>query len=359
MKKKSGIIKYVLSFLFLALLIGITFVVIFNKYEFKDIYNVIKSVDIKYVLIAITMILIYILFESCATKTILSSLGIKSSLFHNIEYSSVDYYFCAITPSASGGQPMVLYYMSKDRIPITHSSQTLLINTALFKIVLIILTLVSIIFSRSGLLNSNLLILLLVFGFVINAVIITVCFLGSFKNEWVERIGKRIILLLAKIKLVKHPLRLFRKFTTKMEEYAKGAELLRRNKLKFFFAFIFNMIQRVALFSIAYFIYLSFLKPYPQLKGFNYIDLFAIQVIIAMAVDSLPLPGGMGISEYLYSVSFETIYLLVDSHCVASAMLLTRAVSFYIPLILTSLIVVIKQIRVIIKGRKKLTVVEE
>ena len=352
-KKKSNLIKYIISFVFLIVLIAITFYIIFSKYDFNCLIAVIKNIDTKYFLIAVALIFVYIFFESCATKIILSTLGDKSTLFHNIEYSCIDYYFCAITPSASGGQPMVLYYMAKDKTSIAHGSQTLLINTALFKIVLVFLSLISIFFCKSLIADSTLLLILLIIGFVINIALIVLCFLATFKTKWIDRAGKKIIFWLSHIKLIKRPLYWFRKFDAKMEEYASGAKLLSQHKLTFFLAFLFNLIQRIALFSSAYFIYKSFVSVYPNLGSFSYFYLFSIQVIIAMSVDSLPLPGGIGISEYLYSITFDSIYLTVSKELVASAMLLTRAVSFYIPLLLTAFVVILKQIRIILKDRKK------
>ncbi len=351
-KKKSSTIKYILSFLFLAVLVVITFVVICTKYDIKKLKEVLLSVDYSYILISLFLLFIYILFESCSTKTILSSLGVKSGLFHNIEYSCIDYYFCAITPSAAGGQPMVLYYMAKDNISIPNGSITLLINTALFKIILMFLTIISLFFVSNIVIESTLLIILLIIGFIINLAVVIVCFLGSFKTKWIERIGKKLILWLNSLKIIKRPLKSCRSFTFKMKEYKRGAELIKKNKAKFALALFFNLIQRVAMFSIAFFVYLAFCKVYPSIKGYNYWDLFAVQVIISMSVDSLPFPGGMGISELLYVRIFETIY--ITESCVASAMLLTRAISFYIPLIITALIVIIKHIRIILKDRRKL-----
>lgn len=352
-KKKSGLTKYIISFVFLIVLVAITFFVIFRKYEFNDLIAVIRGVDPKYFLLALLMILIYIFFESCATKTILYTLDDKSSFFHNLEYSCIDYYFCAITPSASGGQPMVLYYMSKDKTSIAHGSQTLLINTALFKIVLVLLSIIAMIVCRSIITTNILLLILLIVGFVINLAIITLCFLASFKTEWIDRTGKKLIIMLSHIGIIKRTLYWIRKFDSKMEEYANGATLLKQHKFTFFLSFLFNLIQRIALFSTAYFIYLAFVELYPALAGYNYFYLCSIQVIIAMSVDSLPLPGGMGISEYLYSATFDTIYLTVSEELVASAMLLTRAVSFYIPLLLTAFVVILKQVRIIVKDRKR------
>lgn len=355
-KKLNSKLKYGLSIAFLIMLIVITFIVIFAKYDIKELFSILKMVELKYVTISIALVFIYILFEGLATRTLLKSVGYKTSVLDNFEYAAVDYYYCAITPSASGGQPMSAYFMAKGNIPLPVSSQVLLVNTALFKMVLITLSIVSLFFSYQYIFDSTLMLVLFIVGIVINVVLITFCLLMSFKRDWIEAIGKRLIMFLVRIKILKRPLRLIKFFTKKMDEYEQGGKLIAKNKGKFALALIYNFIQRIALFSIAYFVYLAFIKTFPELKGFNYFDLFAIQTLIALSVDSLPLPGGMGISEILYVNIFGIIYggitIFGEGTLVASAMLLTRAVSFYLPLIITAIISIKCHIMVIVKGKR-------
>ena len=130
----------------------------------------------------------------------------------------------------------------------------------------------------------------------------------------------------------------------KMDEYEAGAKLIKQNPNQFVIALLYNFIQRIAFFSISFFVYISFFKSYPEIKGFSYFDLVAIQVLVALCVDSLPLPGGVGISEYLYIILLGTVYQRNGVDILGSAMILTRVFNFYIPLIVTGIIVVIKQI---------------
>lgn len=336
--------KYILSICFLICLILITIVVIFTKYNIKDLIKLIKKIEAKYILFSIPLLIIYILFESLATKVILKALGLNTSLKKNFCYSSIDYYFCAVTPSASGGQPMVLYYMNKDKIPVSYGSLTLLINTALFKIVLLVLSTISIIFCYEQIFINPLFIVLFVIGYIINIALVLLCFLAAFKRKWIEKAGKVIIMWLSRHKLIKKTISTVRLFNQKMDEYEEGAKLIKKNKKKFLIVLGCNFIQRIAMFSIAFFVYLSFYKVF-EIKRVSFIDLFAIQVIIALCVDSLPLPGGVGISEFLYVYLFGIVY--ISEEIVASAMLLTRAVSFYIPLIFTAIIVIAKHISTI------------
>lgn len=342
--KRPGKKKYVLSILFLIILIVITFIVIFTKYSIKELFDVIRNINIRYILFGILMIFIYIFFEGVAMKRIFKAMNIEVGVLDNFVYSSIDYYFCAVTPSATGGQPMVAYYMAKDNISVSHSSLTLLINTALFKIVLLTLSIAGLIICREFVFSHPVIISLYFLGFAINIGLILLCFMTAFKRNWVERGGKKLIMILNRLHICKNPISKIRKFQIKMDEYEQGAKLIKQNPKHFIVALGYNFVQRIVFFSISYFVYISFFKAYPEIKGFNYFELVSIQVLVALCVDSLPLPGGVGISEYLLILLLGSIYQQNGVDILPSAMILTRVFTFYIPLIVTGIIVVIKQI---------------
>ena len=144
---------------------------------------------------------------------------------------------------------------------------------------------------------------------------------------------------------------MIRRFVNLMEKYEQGAHLIFKHKFHFLKALLYNLLQRISFFSISYFVYLAF-KDRFVIADLTYLDLFSIQVLIALCVDSLPLPGGVGISEYLYALLFGLVYCVGEVNVIGSAMLLTRAVNFYIPLILTFLLVLIKHVKILKKSSK-------
>lgn len=343
--------KYQWSIAFLLLLIIITFVLIFLKYDIRDIFQVIRDVNYVWLFPAIGMIFLFIYFEGAAMRQIFKTMEIQTRRRDNFIYSAIDYYFCAVTPSASGGQPMVAYYMTKDGLKISHVSLTLLINTALFKIVLLILSIVCISLRPNVVFGFPIMIVLFFVGFAINLFLITLCFLASFKRNWIEAIGIRLILFLNRHRIIKNRIGFIRRFIRLMDNYEAGAKLIFQHKFHFFKAFMYNLIQRVSFFSISYFVYLAFKGSF-EIANLTYIDLFAIQVLIALCVDSLPLPGGVGISEYLYVLLYGLVYYVGEVNIVGSAMLLTRAINFYIPLIITFSLFAFKHIRMIRKSSR-------
>ena len=351
-KIKRKNLKYILSIAFMIALVVATVIILAIKYDFGEIMEVIGSVNYLFLVLGVLMIFIYIFFEGVAMKTLLKTIDLNVGLWPNIEYSAIDYYFCAVTPSATGGQPMVMYYMKKDGISITHTTIILLMNTALFKIVLILLSLLSLILYPNIVGTRPLMIVLFSLGCALNVFIVVMCFLGAFKRKAVQRLGEKFIRLLHKMRIVKNLDLVLVLFNNKMDEYERAAKLIRAHKKKFFCAFLANFLQRMAFFSVAFFVYLAFLKAYPEIGGHSYWELLAVQVIIAMSVDSLPFPGGVGISEILYISSYGLIY--GTETLVGSALIVTRALNFYIPLIVTMAIFIYKHISVMVKSNKKL-----
>ena len=82
----------------------------------------------------------------------------------------------------------------------------------------------------------------------------------------------------------------------------------------------------------------------------TYFDLFAIQIIVQITIESVPLPGGVGISEGMLHGLFVMIFA---SKMADVGMLLTRTFTFYIPLIISGLVILFEFIYRKYKSNKK------
>ena len=58
----------------------------------------------------------------------LKALNEKSTFLENLKYALIGFFFSSITPAASGGQPMQIYYMHKEKISVASSTLALLIR---------------------------------------------------------------------------------------------------------------------------------------------------------------------------------------------------------------------------------------
>lgn len=330
MKNKK---KYMLMFLFFVFIIFLTFISIFDHDSLPSIINNIKKINIFYIFICLIIICLYFIIQGIYMKSILKALKKKITLKRGIFYSLVEFYFSGITPSSTGGQPVQLYYMTKDKIPIRKSYITLMLNTIYFKLIILILGIIILLFKNKYILNHSIVyIIFFILGFVVDSLLVVGCFLLLFKQKFIKGILKFILKICSKFKYLNKITKDFN-ITNILNKYRDELKFINNNKKIVIYNFILTFIQRLLLFSIAYIIYRSL--------GFNkysYFDLLAIQVSVQIAIEALPLPGGAGLSEKMFHDIFITIFGIGIADV---GMLLTRTFSFYIPLLVSGIIILI------------------
>ena len=145
MKKTKRMIRNLIIFI---LLIILTFYIILKDQNITEIFSVFQNVKKQYILIAALCMCIYIVCEAINIGRTLKNLNEKSTFWQNIKYALVGFFFSSITPAASGGQPMQIYYMYKDKISVANSTLALLINLSSMQVVTISIALISVIFNH-------------------------------------------------------------------------------------------------------------------------------------------------------------------------------------------------------------------
>jgi uncharacterized membrane protein YbhN (UPF0104 family) len=78
--------------------------------------------------------------------------------------------------------------------------------------------------------------------------------------------------------------------------------------------------------------------------------MIALQTLIAMSIDSLPLPGGMGASEGVFTMLYRSVY---GVKTLVPATVLTRGISYYFALVLSSICVIFNQSRIVRLEKKE------
>lgn len=343
MKSKK---KYLFSIIFFVILLILTFYMLFSNNDMNDVIQNIKNISLKYILLGVVLILVYLTTESLYIKHILKSIKCKISLLQGFIYSCIEFYFSAITPSSTGGQPAQAYYMAKDGVPFTKSSVTLLLNTITFKLVLLLLGFFAIIFYPNLIFNnSTLFTVIFIFGIVVNLIVIVICLMLMYSKKWIKSLAVFCINLGHKLKFIKDKDAKLLSFNTHLEEYQEGAKYIKEHISVTIYVCFITLIQRMAMFSISYIVYKAF-----GLSGYSYIELMVMQLSVAIAIDSLPLPGGMGASEAMSLLLYNKYF---GENIAMSAMLVTRGLSYYLCLIISGIVVLANHIRVFFITKKR------
>ena len=327
----SAIKRSLMTSVILIIILYLTFKSIYDKESLIVISENLRNLDIKYVLICLGIIFIYFFCQGVYMKAILATLNHKISLIRGMFYAVIEFFFSGITPSSTGGQPVQLYYMTKDDIPIRKSYITLMLNTIYFKLILLILALVVFIVNSSYVFNSALIYqIFFVIGFLFDLTLTVLGFLLIFKTDLVKSLFIKLVNFLKKFKMFKKKMAKYN-IDEVMDRYREEVEFIKTHVPMVIFTFIITFIQRLALFSIIYVVYRAL-----GFNTFNYLDLLVIQVSVQITIEALPLPGGSGMSEGM----LHNIFVIIFASKLADVgMLLTRAFTFYVPLILCGLII--------------------
>lgn len=336
--------KVVYNSLFLLIVFSLTIYGVFHGQDLNQMFEAIKNVNMIWLLPGVFLVLFFIWGESIIIWYMMRSFGIKLKKRICFLFSSVGFFFSCITPSATGGQPMQIYYMKKEKIPIPFATVILMIITITYKLVLVIIGLGIPLFAR-GFMHQYLNSILPVFylGLALNVFCVSFMTLLVFHPVLAEKIILKSMDLLEKLHIIKHKESRTDKFKTSMQVYRETAAYLKKHKIVIFNVIIITFIQRLALFAATYTVYKAF-----GLSGTGIWDIIFLQAVISVSVDMLPLPGGMGISESLFLKIFSPVFHAVT----LPAMVISRGLGYYSQLLISAFFTMAAQIYYTLKGER-------
>ena len=341
MKKRKSYFK---NFIFFAALIVLTFYIMFKDQDLLDIFNILKTVKLRYVFTGIGCMFVYLVLEAVNLGRTLKKLNEKSNFFQNIKYAFIGFFFSSITPAASGGQPMQVYYMYKDNISVANSTLALLINLASMQVITIGFALVSVIFNYQYL--NPVLIVCFIIGIALNASALTLLVIGICSR----RLSKGLINVVLKV------LKFFRLknidtkrelFEKELDKYQHSAVYIRNNRKLIFVIFLTTLLQFTIYYSITYWVYRAL-----GFSGYTIMQIVTMQSVLFATVSGIPSPGAVGVSEGAFLEIFRNVY---PKNMISSAVLLNRGINFYLYVFICAIVTIVNHF----KKRKVIDDIEE
>ena len=298
--------KFFRNFVIFALLIVLTFYILLKDQNTTEIFNIVVSAKIEFIFIAIACMMLYIICEAINIGRTLKALNEKSSFFNNVKYALIGFFFSAITPAASGGQPMQIYYMHRDNISVANSTLALLINLTSMQIVTIGFALVSVIFisilskrMSNGLIN------------------IAIKIMKFFRIKNIEEKQEKL--------------------KNELEKYQASSVYIKNNGFLMLKVLFTTAIQFIIYYSITYWTYCSL-----GLSGHTIVKIIALQALVFASVSGIPSPGAVGVSEGAFIQIFSNVF---SGGMISSAVLLNRGINFYLFVIISAVVVMIGQLK--------------
>lgn len=331
MKNKAKLFR---NFIFFIILIVITFYILFKDQNINMIFAILNSIKVQYLWIGIFCMILYFVCESVNIGRTLKILHEKSTFRQNFKYALIGFFFSSITPAASGGQPMQIYYMYKDKIAVSNSTLTLLINLSSMQIITIGFAFISLFFNYQYL--NQVLIICLVIGITLNLSALALLIIGIFS----KRMSKGLVNIAIKV------MHLFKikniegkkeKIAAELIKYQESAIYIKSNKIVMLKIIATTAIQFLLYYSITYWTYRAL-----GLTQSNIFEIITMQSVLYATVSGIPSPGAVGVSEGAFTEIFRNVY---PEMMMTSAVLLNRCVNFYLFVIISGIVVIMNHLK--------------
>lgn len=338
---KSLIYKNVIWTLISLCLAVLTVFVVLQEtkvFSLKEVFDEICQGKTVYFILAIFCMILFIFSEGEAMRCILKKLSHPIAMEEGFFYSSADIYFSAVTPSASGGQPVTLYLMMRDGLPFSVSSICLLLNLLMYNCSIVVIGMLCVVFKPEIFLNhSGIAKILIILGYVLLIALMVIFFLLLKKAEWVKGIGIFLCNVLHKLKILKNKEKLEKKIYGTIEKYSAISDKIFGEKVLMLKVFGYNLFQRAIQITIAMFVYLGIGGKFD-----NMANIWFAQAYSVIGSNCIPIPGAMGVVDYLMLEGFGQF---MDSEMAAHTEIISRATNFYICIIVSLVTVIIGYIR--------------
>lgn len=338
--------KNMLGVLLLILLMAVTGSILLKGQPVSVLWANLKHLNPWLLLPGLAMMFGYVGCEALCTWQILRRLGHRASYTHCLGYSFVGFYVSSITPSATGGQPAQIYYMSRDEIPVAHGALNMMLIASCYQVAALIWgggAWLFLPFVRA--VADSGLGLLLLYGAGMMALLTLGMVMFMFLPGPSRKICEAALRLLTAVRLLRRPEAAKSRMEGMLKEYREGAACVKSNPGLAVRVLALCLLQQGLLFSVPWAVYRAF-----GLNGMSWIQVAGLQALLTLAVCNLPLPGAVGAAEGGFVKAFATVF---GAGLVTPAMLVSRGISFYAFLLISFGVAIAVHLRTRREGRAR------
>ena len=296
-----------------------------------DILHTAAAANRGWFLSAAASAFLFILFEGAALCSIVRAIGHGRRPKDGLLYAAADVYFSAITPSATGGQPASAYFMLRDGIPEGVVTAALIFNLMMYTLSGMMLAVFGLIL-RPGAFDgfgtpSRWLIGL---GGLAQMALLVFFWLILKKGHMVFSRLERLLGFLGRKGVLHRPEKYAKKLQKATADYGECARLFAENGRLLLKALGWNIAQRTSQMIVPALLYVSMGGG-----ASNAVMLFSRQCLITVGYSLVPIPGAMGVADYLMLDGFSGLMGYQDAFALE---MLSRGITFYICVAVSGLI---------------------
>ena len=316
-------IGLIFNIFIIALTIFLIVYFIFSEDGLIDLINSGLEINIWWILTAVFVHLLNIAIDATIiyifVKQSVPDVKIKTAA----KASMVGQFYCAITPSSTGGQPMQVLMMSRSGIKGSVATSALIQKFLVWQFTLAVYCIVAVA-ARFSFFKEHLdtyMWVVSAIGFAAQIIMLVVLLLASFAKNFTKKISGGFLRLLGRLHILKNADDKIAGLNDTLESFHESNKALQKNKPLLIKAYVLTAIQMTAFFLVPYCIAMSFKIP-----DLNIFDMLCAQSYVSMVSSLVPLPGGSGAAEYCFSTFFMAY---ISAETMKSAILIWRTITYY------------------------------
>ena len=344
-KKPVNRKKTILSILIVLIITSVVFIILFNFNDFDVTLKLLKTVNGANMGMAVLCLVIYAILWPMSLCFIAKQNRFEAHFLDLYLIGESEHFFNSITPFSTGGQPVQVYLFTQKKIKASDSTGIIVSNFIALMIASNIYAVASLVFYGKFSENFNGSTAWMIgLGFAMN--LFTLVFMILMATcKFIRDALKKLLLQFCKIKFIgRHLTKAIPAFENYCENAQVAAKRIFSHKTSFLGAIVLKMLALLFYYAIPYYI----LKALGADFGFTlmpYIILASAFAITTMVW--VPTPGGTGGIEFAFTTIFTaTLFGGLSSDIGFTGMILWRALTYYLLMILSAIAYIVYEIRV-------------
>lgn len=328
-KKISG--KVIFNLLVAGLCAFMVFYFFYSENGLNDLLHSTVQISVLWILSAIGFQMIYMLIETYIIYYFFHKDYNHFTLIDALKVSFVGLFWCAVTPSSTGGQPMQIYLLHSMNIDIGYSTSRLMQKFLIYQVVLTLISIMAFIYKLNFFLesmNSPLIVAFVIVGFgsqlLITGALILVCFNPRVSHKLIFFFAR----LLSKIRILKNIDQKAASINKQLDVFHTCNKSLFQHKKMLVCTSVLTFLQFIAMFTVPYCLYRAF-----GLSAASPLDMISSQAFVNLVSGMIPIPGASGAAELGFTAFFNGFF---TPETLKSATLIWRMINYYGVILVTA-----------------------
>ncbi|MDL2206198.1 flippase-like domain-containing protein [Eubacteriales bacterium OttesenSCG-928-N13] len=318
---------------YVVILTAVLAIWLLNSDELPEMIRTLGQLEVKWVWIAFGCIMGYLLMRAGTLHFYLHSRGCAPKFYDTLMVSGIGQFYSAITPSASGGQPMQVLAMHHRGIPVSIATAAVSIKFVGFQLAFLLTggalwaTHVHLVSDQLGPVRW-----LVVLGYLVNSLLIFAVLMAMVNRSIIDRLVDWAIRMGAKFHLIRDQEKARGKAEHLLDEYRQSLLTLKNRPMDAVVIFLMSLAQVLLLMVVVVCLYHAF-----RLSGVDDLSLLTLQFLLFITAAFVPLPGAAGAQEGGFFLFFRD---LIPQAQIVTLMFCWRFFTYYL-LLIVGLIAVI------------------